>query len=401
VADYIDLIAAILACVGALIGFGSYLKFRTRRDRVSEIGESFVRITNGLGSDTPIERLSSAAMLPRFFSRFRTSEYAIKGLPYADDAIMVATAALKTEPTGIVQKALADGLAQAPSLRNLDFQRANLRNCYWGNGTGRCVDASGADFFHADLSAASMRGAKLVDAQFVGAQLVGTVLKEANLTGCNFQSANLRDAIFDGATLTKANFTHARNVPRSITELIDPTTGIFTGCIAPATTSTAQDGHITVFLSCPSCYSKDFQILITQISQSLAALGADLVTFPPHEYGAGAPLDEVKQRIAACDAVIILGIPQLVVIDGVWRSGTEVECAISKISLATPWNHIEAGIAAALDKPILIIRDKVIEGVFEIGDQPHAVTILDINAADPKTPLSAAVTEWAEGISDE
>lgn len=396
-ADYVNLVAAALACVGALIGLGQFFRFRTHKDRLSEIGKSFARLANGLGTGTQIERLSSAALLPKFFDS--KSEFGMRGSPYADDAVKLVAAVLKTEPTGVVQKALADGLAEAPSLVGVDFQRANLRNCYWGRREGRAISAPKADFYRADLSAASLRGADLHKSVFKSAQLVGTVLKEADLRDCNFDSANLRGASFDGALLAGASFVGARHIPRAVAESIGPK-GVYTGDVVPASDPAADDSDAPrrVFLSRPSHCDQNGMVMAAQIMRGVATAGLELVTFPPDEYGTGAPLDEVKQRIGSCDAVVILGVPQIEASEATLRVGTIAEKTVANAALATPWNQIEAGVAAALDKPILIVRDEVAEGIFEIGDQPHAVTIIDTGVGDELIRLDVIVAEWAASL---
>jgi len=396
---YVNLIAALLALLGALFGLNTFFKFRTRRDRLQEVGESFERLTNGLGSKVQVERLSSAALLPRFFDP--KSEFGVRDTSYAYDAAKLAAAILKTEPTGVVQKTLADGLAEASSLSGIDFQRANLRNCFWGpRGDGRVLEASKTDFYRADLSSASLRGADLHGAIFKSAQLVETVLNQANLRGCNFDLANLRGASFDGALLAGASFVGASNMPSVLADAVG-SDGKYAGDVVPSSDSTIEsvDARGRVFLSRPSECDRQSLVLIAQITQGVAAAGMELVDFPPDEYGTGAPLDEVKQRVRGCDGVIILGVPQIEADRAIWRGGTAKKKTVKRTFFATPWNHIEAGIAVGLDKPILIVKDEVAEGIFAIGDQPHAVNIADVHDDDTLTNLDNIVSEWAKDLS--
>jgi hypothetical protein len=397
--DYLNMLTALLACVAALFGLGQFFRFRTRRDRLSQVGAAFNNMVSGFGSDHHIERLLSASLLPHFFDE--KSEYGMKGTPYADDAIKLGAAVLKTESTGVVQKALADGLADAKSLAGVDFQRANLRNCYWGRRKdGNSINAANADFFRADLSASSLRGAYLSGSVFKEAQLVGTVMKDADLSNCNFDQANLRNALFDNARLLGATFVGARNIPDNIGKHLDKN-GRFTNETSLPLSSEANTKTIMpkkVFLSCPSHCDEHGMMIKAQIMQGVSDAGLELLMFPPEEYGTGAPLDEVKQRICICDAVIILGIPQIEAAQVKWHKDTSEEKLINKVLMATPWNHIEAGIAVALDKPVLIIRDKVSEGVFEIGDQPHAITIIDTQENNFLLNLNSVIIEWAADL---
>lgn len=336
-ADYVDLLAASVGLAVALLGFLGFLRFRSRRDRLIEIGASFTRLAIGLGSDRPVDRLASAALLPRFFDE--GTELGGKGAPYASDTIRLATAVLKNESTGVLQKSLADGLAQAPSLSGVDFQKANLRNCFWGTGTGadaRAINISGADFYRADLSSASLRGVEASGAIFKRAQLVGTVFKGANLRECNFDDANLRGARFDGACIVGASFKNAIHVPTNVQAMLDNEGKCNSEMRVAAEASPGPPSGVPVFLSRPSRYGHRGHLAIAQISRGLASAGASLVTLPPDEYGVGAPLDEVKQRISQCGAVIIVGVPQVEVGQAVWRAGTDEEKIVKGASFATP-----------------------------------------------------------------
>jgi uncharacterized protein YjbI with pentapeptide repeats len=71
----------------------------------------------------------------------------------------VIAAILRSEPTGIVQNLLADGLRyeRQPLFVRADFQGTNLRGAYLGRGDVP-VNVVGADFFRTDLSHASLKG---------------------------------------------------------------------------------------------------------------------------------------------------------------------------------------------------------------------------------------------------
>lgn len=394
-ADYVNLIAAMLAFISALIGLTGYIRFQSRRDRLVEVGDSFRSVAAGLGSDQLITRITSAGLLTRFFDK--DSEYSTGELPYATDAIQLAAAVLKTEPTGVVQKLLADDLAKAPTLANTDFQKANLRNCYWGSRSNdRRVDISGADFFRADMSEASLRRSIAVGAAFKQAHLVKTVFVDADLRESDFSSANLKGATFHGSLLCGASFAGATHIPEAIATKLDQR-GQYTSN-SPVQRTLILDSsdapEVRVFVSRPSQCDRNAQVVFTEVVRGLEAAGAESVTFLSNEYGTSAPLDEIKRRISECAAVVILGVPSLRISHATWREGTPQQRILNGIQLATPWSHVEAGVAAALDKPILILRDDVTEGVFDIGEQPHTVTVIDLNGNESIVGLRESLASW-------
>ncbi|MFT4086040.1 MAG: pentapeptide repeat-containing protein [Gordonia sp. (in: high G+C Gram-positive bacteria)] len=397
--EYLNFLAAVLALVAGLAGLAGVVRIRTRRATLSLIGASFAEIARGLGSSQQIERLTSAALLPRFFDT--KSEYALKGAPYAADAIKLGAAVLKSEPTGVVQKTIADALARASSLSRVDFQRANLRNAYWGSrGPERGVDVEGSDFYRADLTGASLRGVDARGAVFKRAQLVGSVLDGARLQGCDFSDANLKNCSFEGALLLGARFDGASGVPASVLDGLDAE-GRYASAAPVQPIGRVERGAVTevrVFLSKPSTYGSTGDFIEAQIRSGVAAAEARLVTFPPEEYGVAAPLEEVKHRMTRCDAVIVMGVPQYEAEALTWRAGTPEERRLTNAVLATPWNHIEAGMAAALDKPLLVVSRHVEEGVFEVGEQPHAVRHVDVGTARELSNLENLVRAWLEDV---
>lgn len=81
-------------------------------------------------------------------------------------------------------------------LRDFNLQQVRLINAYWAR-----LDASGTDFFAADLERASFRNANLENAVLYGANLDRTVFSGANLKGANLTDArNIESAVFDAQT---------------------------------------------------------------------------------------------------------------------------------------------------------------------------------------------------------
>lgn len=211
---------ALATLLAAVLGVLKYFNYRTKRDRQAAVGQAFVEVIRGLGTSDPVQRLASAILLRRFFDTH--SEYFVRGLPYGTDAVRVIAGVLREEPSGNVQKVLADGLAHAPTLAGADLQRTNLHDAYLSHGKeGPRVDLHGADFFRADLSQASLKRCNATKAKFKQATLVGTVFASADLRDANFTEADLLGADFDGAQLAGANFTDAMNLPRGVQERLN------------------------------------------------------------------------------------------------------------------------------------------------------------------------------------
>jgi hypothetical protein len=250
-------IAVIGGLLTAILGILKYFNYRSRRDRMALVGQSFSSTIEGLGSDADAKKLAAAILLRRFFDA--STEQGAVGTPYGREAIAVIAALLRETETGEIQKLLADGLGYAPTLRRADLQRCNLAHAYLGerrhvsgsrrHGISRgsrnpstrvassvarqrgslgdetkdaeAVELSEADLFGADLSGASLRGAIAHGTVFYQAVLQGTVLEEADLENADFRDADLNGARFKGANLAGARFRGARNVPANVESLLN------------------------------------------------------------------------------------------------------------------------------------------------------------------------------------
>jgi uncharacterized protein YjbI with pentapeptide repeats len=253
--------AAVQAWIGAVAGLFAgalgvlkYFSYRTRRDRITLVGQAFNATVEGLSSDAEAKKLAAAILLRRFFDK--ETEQGAAGTPYEREAVAVIAALLRNTPTGELQKLLADGLAYASSLQGADLQECNLSRAYLGQrprttvahasmrllargrwwqslpaagadgqsgspGPAVPIDFTLADLFHADLSGASFRGAMARKAVFYTAVAKGTVFEDAHLEGADFRQADLDGARFAGAWIEGAKFGGAQNVPPNVAQLLN------------------------------------------------------------------------------------------------------------------------------------------------------------------------------------
>ncbi len=206
---------ALVAALGtAVLGLVKYFDFRSRSERASIAGSAFASTVDALSADDEVKQLAGAILLRRFFNS--ETEQGQKYTPYAREALGVIAAVLRDAPVGTLQKLLADGLAYAPELADLDLQGCNLQHAYLGERPDRKPDFSRADFFEADLSGASLKNAVAREAVFFKATMRGTVFKGAELEGSDFREADLEGARFEGANLAGARFDGAKNLPENL-----------------------------------------------------------------------------------------------------------------------------------------------------------------------------------------
>ena len=87
------------------------------------------------------------------------------------------------------------------------------------------------------------------------------------------------------------------------------------------------------------------------------------------DYPNDLPLKEVLKMIRHCSGGIILGFEQFRATRGQRKRGSKNAKRItSSVLFPTPWNQLEAGILFSAGLPILIFREKGVEGgIFDIG----------------------------------
>lgn len=207
-------VAVLGALLAATLGLFKYFNYKTRRDRLAEIGASFALTVEALASDNSTSRMAGAVLLRRFFDRH--TEQGARGRPYVNEAVEVMAGMLRQEQPPQVQKVLADGFRYAINLRGADLQHCNLSNAYLGkrHKEEESVDLSGADLYGSNCERASFRAAVLRGTVFVDATLKKTVFTAADCRGADFRRASLDGAKFEndpekvlpGADLRGADF---------------------------------------------------------------------------------------------------------------------------------------------------------------------------------------------------
>ena len=116
-------ITAIAALVAAAVGVLQY--FKTRREKIKMVRESFDAVIASLASNVEVERLAGAILLRRFFDT--RTEVGIADRPYWKEAVNVTTAILRGQETANLHLATSDQCAKV--LRDL-LPKAHFATLY-------------------------------------------------------------------------------------------------------------------------------------------------------------------------------------------------------------------------------------------------------------------------------
>lgn len=142
---------------------------------------------------------------------------------------------------------------------------------------------------------------------------------------------------------------------------------------------------IPVFVSCPTKLNPKQELQKSVIINILEDLQLEPRSLGREDYPRFCPLNEVYIIAKRCCGGIILGFEQIYVKEGVVKKETDEQKEIkssSPIILPTAWNNLEAGILFGLKLPLLIFKEKGIEGgIFDPGITE--VYIHDMPPSDP------------------
>jgi Pentapeptide repeats (8 copies) len=418
--DFAAIFTAFSGVLAAFFGLFKYFQYRTRRDKIAMVGEAFNSVVQALASDDEVERLAAAIRLRRFFDP--KTELGIASTPYAGEAINVIAAVLRTQKSGTFQKLLADGLAYAPSLRRADLQRTNLENAYLGlrktgkDEKGVATDLSYADFYRANLSGASFKGAKARGAVFYQARLHNTVLSGADLRDGNFFEADLLGANFDHAVLAGASFKEVRNVPPELAKRLDAK-GVYpderkkflrffwkANETKPVESipDPQEAAPIRVFLSKSGVLNAQQRQLVDSVRGMLREQNMSCEMLERSEYPEFGAIGEVRRRMSSCAGVVIFGFHQLKIQDGVWCPGTAEEMQVRSMQLSTPWNQIEAGMAAMRGLPILLVCQRgMAGGIFDLEARDHLIHRIDLEEDQSAHSFQGSFANWCAAVREQ
>jgi len=126
-----------------------------------------------------------------------------------------------------------------------------------------------------------------------------------------------------------------------------------------------KEKEILLFVSKPSALNSVQEGIWKRLQEILVKNGIPTRFIEPDQYPESEPVYKVKRVVSDCDGVIVLGLKQIYIKDGVSKRGTSLESPLREYSLPTPWNNLEAGMALMMDIPIFTIsEDGITGGIF-------------------------------------
>ena len=126
-----------------------------------------------------------------------------------------------------------------------------------------------------------------------------------------------------------------------------------------------------IFLSRPNTCDPVYNSTVKALTDFLKKRGLTPITIGSTVFPNKTPIEAVKEEMQSCSGIIILGLPQILIENGIQKKNTKVEQIIIDKESPSVWNQIEGAMAFMLGLPILIIAQEGInDGLFETGTLP-------------------------------
>ena len=363
-----DIIRDIIFNAGAIVVivsfvFGSfkfifeYFNIKSKNRHREEFRTSFNQIVSNLSSKDRTTQLASAILLRRFLVK----EVTKIDSNLINETVNVISSLIRTLPTGIFQKTLADGLSCAADLSMCDFQKSNFQDVLLGNEDHK-IKMYKTDLFLADFSYANVRHIIGHNIYFYRSILFCTRFKHCDFSNGDFRGADLTGVHFEDCILKDANFKGAINIPFNIkTNLRD---GIFIKDGAINACNESDNGNI--FFSMPGIMSKSDEFITKEYKRILEERGFNVIYYTSDKYPGYGQFNKVRVDIQRSVGMVAFGFKQIKVEKAKYRPNTIDFSVWNSKWLSTPWSEIEVGMGLMKGMPILLVSDpEICDGVFD------------------------------------
>ena len=155
---------------------------------------------------------------------------------------------------------------------------------------------------------------------------------------------------------------------------------------------------IDVFVSRPTWVPKLFRPGLDGFLRTLSDMGLRSRTIGVTDYPVDGAFDEVTEVMNECQGAVILGYPQIWILDGIVKDSAVED----EMTLPTEWNHIEAALAMAMSKPVLIIpHTGITRRVFDRGALNKHIYETDLtNTGWPTSEhVHGALERWRDQVN--
>ena len=125
----------------------------------------------------------------------------------------------------------------------------------------------------------------------------------------------------------------------------------------------------SIFVSVGSTCNSKQEEFVKAVEDRLRSEGLVPQTVGRNTFSSDAPLKAVTELMDRCSGIMVIALERSYFPSGTEKRGGNSEKSLQNISIATPWNHIEAAMAYSRHLPIFVITEEGLkaEGLIEPG----------------------------------
>lgn len=125
----------------------------------------------------------------------------------------------------------------------------------------------------------------------------------------------------------------------------------------------------SIFVSVGSTCNTKQEDFVKAVEDRLRTEGLVPQTVGRNTFSSDAPLKAVTELMDRCSGIMVIALERSYFPSGIEKRGGNGEKRLENISIATPWNHIEAAMAYSRHLPIFVITEEGLraEGLLEPG----------------------------------
>jgi hypothetical protein len=127
--------------------------------------------------------------------------------------------------------------------------------------------------------------------------------------------------------------------------------------------------HFDVFVSVGGTATDKQETFVRAVEDRLRSDGLVPHTVGRNTFSTDAPLKTVTDVLNKCAGTLVIALERMYFPSGLDKRGGDKETPLLEVKLPTPWNHIEAALAYANRKPLMVIVEEGLksEGLLERG----------------------------------
>ena len=159
---------------------------------------------------------------------------------------------------------------------------------------------------------------------------------------------------------------------------------------------------LRVFLSTGAPHLPLQTAFLQRLEATLRGHGLSPVTLGRGEYDHRNPMQAISDRMKDCQGAVIVGLERRYSPQAIERRGSRDRTVIRNLITATPWNHLEAGMAFQLRLPLLVLRERKVHAEGILDPELSAYFVFSFNlraeAVEFSTGLKGAIRSWRGAV---